>query len=200
MASSTQICNIAIGHLGSGKEIGSLEEKSQEAAICRRFYQISLEATLRDYSWPFATKIATLALIEETPNLEWSFSYRFPSDCLNIRKILSGVRNDTRQSRVPYKIGQDDGGLLLFTDQSLAQAEYTIIAPDTSRFPPDFVMAFSFRLASYLAPSITGGDPYRLGDKCFKLYAVEIDRAKASAMNEEQTDEEPESEFIRARD
>lgn len=200
MSASVEIANFALSHLGIGKEISSFDEKSAEASACDRFYDVALEAVLRDFAWPFATKIDALALVEEDPNDEWSFSYRYPSDCLHVRRILSGTRNDTRQSRVPYRIIQDDEGLLILTDLGEAEMEYTLRADDPVRYPPDFKMAFSFRLAAYIAPRITSGDRSKMREQMLQLYAYEISAAKATAGNEEQPDELPDSEFIRARD
>jgi len=200
MASSTEICNLALSHIGVGKEIANLEtEKSEEAAACRRFYDTARDEVLRDFTWPFATVMATLGLIEEDPNDEWSYSYRYPSDCLMFRRILSGQRTDTRDTRVPYKIAQDSSGTLIFTDQENAECEYTIREDDPLRYPPDFVLAFSFLLASYIAPRLTGGDPFKLGQRALQLYALQISKAQANAKNEEQPDIEPDSEFTRAR-
>ena len=57
---------MAISHLGVGKEIENFDtENSEEANACRRFYRVALEASLRDFSWPFATQNITLALIEK---------------------------------------------------------------------------------------------------------------------------------------
>ena len=202
MASSeTEICNLAISHLGIGKEIANLEtERSNEAAACRRFFETARDVTLRDFNWPFATKINELGLVEADPNDEWSFSYRYPTDCLKLRRILSGIRNDTRQSRVPYRVARDAAGLLIFTDTADAQVEYTIQEQTVSSFPPDFVMAFSFLLASYVAPRLTAGDPFKMGTRAIELYQVEISKAMAAAINEEQDEEYPDSEFIRVRD
>src|SRR3990167_2163908 len=137
MPSEVEICNMALGHLGVGKEIANLEtEKSTEASLCRRFYANTRDEALRDFPWPFATKLAALGLIEEDPNDEWGFSYRYPSDCLRLRRLLSGLRNDTRQSRAPYKIGKDDQGRLLFADLEDAEAEYTARITDPALFHP----------------------------------------------------------------
>lgn len=201
MASKVEIVNIALSHLAVGKEIANLEtENSQEARTARRLYETAKDATLRDFPWPFAMKTTVLALVEEEPNTEWGYSYRYPSDCLNVRRILSGLRNDTRQSRAPYRIGQDDSGLLIFTDQQDAELEYTMRADNPLLYPPDFVMAFSYYLAHLMAPQVTGGDQFRLGDKALKFYQFEISRAVSRAINEEQQEEDPESEFIRARE
>lgn len=201
MASKTEICNQSLSHLGIGKEIANFTtEASQEAQACRRFYDQALEATLRDFNWPFATKFAALGLIEEDPTTEWSYSYRYPTDCLKIRRILSGVRNDKRDTRVEYKVGQDDSGLLIYTDMEDAEIEYTLNATDPQFYPSDFTNALAFRLAMYIAPRLTGGDPFKMGDRAAKMYDYEVSRAKATALNEEQETVEAESEFIRARE
>lgn len=200
MASKVSIINIALSHLGISKEIANLEtEKSSEASAARRFYNVALEVTLRDFPWPFATRFAPLALIETSPNNEWGYSYRYPTDCLSIKRILSGIRNDTIQSRVPYRIVSDISGLLIYTDQESAEIEYILRATNPQFYSSDFIMAFSYYLGHLMAPRITGGDQFKLGDKALQLYLLEISRAVSRATNEEQAEEPPDSEFITAR-
>jgi len=201
MASTTEIANLVLNHCAVGKTISNLEtEQSEAARAIRRVYDIALDVTLRDFAWPFATKIAALALVAEEPNTEWGYSYRYPSDCLEMRRILSGVRNDTRQSRAPYKIAQDSAGLLIFTDEEDAQAEYTVRMTDPQRYPADFTLALSFYIAAIAAPTLTAGDQFKLGDRAGKMYAFEIARATTRGFNEEQPEELPEAEAIRARE
>lgn len=201
MASSTEICNIALSHLNIGKEIAALDtEQSQEASACRRFYDTALDAVLRDFNWPFSTKIDVLALIEEDPNDEWAYSYRYPTDCLKIRRVLSGVRNDNRQSRVEYKIARDDAGQVVFCDIEDAEIEYSVREEDPEKYPSDFILAFSYRLAGYIAPRLTKGDPYKLGEKAMQMYDIELSKAFGNAVNEEQAPMDVEAEIIRARE
>lgn len=201
MASKTEIFNMALSHLAVGKEVSNLEtEQSEEARVGRRFYDTALRATLSDFNWPFATRIVALALIEEEPNSEWAFSYRYPSDCLNIRRVLSGIRNDNRQTRAPYKMAGDDTGTIIFMDEEDAQIEYTKYIDNPLIYPADFTLALSYYLAAMAAPRLTGGDQFKLGDKALRMYAGELRRAEARAGNEEQAEEEPESEFVRARE
>lgn len=201
MASNTEICNLALAHLGTGKAIADLEsEQSEEATVCRRFYNLARETTLRDVEWPFATKIAAMQLISTNPNSEWDYSYQYPSDCLSVRRILSGIRNDTRQSKVEYRIAKGTSSKIVFTDEALAYMEYTERVEDEGLYPPDFVMAFSLRLASYVASRLSKGDPFKKFDSLMAMYKMEISQAKANAFNEEQMAEEPDSEFIRARE
>lgn len=201
MSSKVEICNLALSHIGVGKEIANLEtEASEEASACRRFFDPCRDIVLRDFPWPFATKIVTLALVEENPNDEWRYSYQQPADSIRLKRILSGIRNDTQQSRVPYRVVRGSSGNLIYTDQQNAELEYSFKETDPQRYPPDFVIALSFRLAGYLAPRLTGGDPFKLGQRSLEMYVFEIRRAEGSASNEEQRDMAPDSEFIRVRE
>lgn len=200
MASNTEILNLALGHLASGKEVGNMEtEKSNEARIGRRFYDIALDVLVKEHSWGFLTKITTLALVESEPNTEWGYSYRKPSDCESMRRILSGIRNDSRETRVPYKTAQDSSGILIFTDEDDAQLEYTIKATNPQLFTADFTLTFSYLLASLIAPNLTGGDQFGLGAKASGNYGVALSVSIANDINEQQVEELPESEFIRER-
>lgn len=199
-SSSTEICNLALSHLVVGKEIANLEtESSPEASACRRYYNTVRKQLLRDFSWPFAIKVASLSLVAENPTTEWAYSYRYPADCIKSKRIISGTRNETRQSRVPYQVVHDSTGRLIYTDQQDAVLQYIKNIEDTGQFFADFTMAMSFRLAFYIAPRVTGGDPFKLGERALKMYQVEIQRAQANAANEQQDEEAPDSEFVRMR-
>lgn len=201
MASKTDIANLALSHLGHGQDVSDLDlDTSAEARACRAFYDLCLEATLSDFSWPFATKITDLALIGEDPNDEWGYSYRYPLDCLRIRRLLSGINPDTRQSRVPFQLIADDSSGLIYTDEENAQAEYTVLVTNVTFMPSDFKLALSYRLAHYIAPRVSAGDPFKVGQMALSKYVMEIEKARANAANEEQAKELPESEFVRVRD
>ena len=200
MSSKTEIVNMALGHLATGKEVANIEtENSEEARVARRFYDTALGQTVGDAPWPFLTKIAALGLIEEEPNTEWGYSYQYPSDCARMRRILSGIRNDNRQSRVPYKIAWGTSGKIIFTDEVDAELEYTLLATDESLFDEAFILAFSYYLAVMMAPTLTAGDQFKLGNRAAELYTFTIGKARSAAFDEQQDEEEPEAEAIRSR-
>lgn len=191
---------MATSHLGVGKEIANIDtEQSEEASACRRFYDVARKSVLADLDWTFATKFAVLGLVEEDPSDEWDFSYRYPSDCITLRRILSGMRNDTQASRIPFKILKDDAGKLIYTDLESAEIEYTEDVEDPGYFSSEFTIALSFKLASLIAPRLTGGDPFKLKAEMLAQYELELGRAKKKNMNEETRDLLPESEFITTR-
>jgi hypothetical protein len=201
--SEAEICNLALSHIGVAKEIGNLEtDAGAEASACRRFYAITRNQVLRDFAWPFTTKYAALGLVAENPSeidQEWRFVYRYPSDCIKIRRIVSGIRPEPRQARIPFQIARDSVGQIIYTNRENAEAEYTILESDVSRYPDDFVQALSLRLAAYISPRLTGGDPFKVGTRALQLYQFEIARAQATAGNEEQPHEDPNSELERSR-
>lgn len=198
MASRIDIYNMALGHLAVTTTVASLTESTKERKTMDRFYETALDAVLRDRNWPFATKFKNPALVEEEPTDEWAFSYRYPTDCLYLRRLVLAAR--ASRVRVPFRIVSDDNGRLIYTDQEDALIEYTARITDPVRFPPDLVLALSFRLAAYAAPGLTRGDKDGLGDRALKLYIAELSLAGANALNEEQADQnQPDSEFISER-
>lgn len=208
MSTPTEICNLALTHLGIGKEIANLDsENSQEANACRRVFDVARQTTLRAMDWPFARKQVFLGLVTDFTALtqttglsyEWNYSYQVPSDSVKFLKILSLTRNDTRQSRVPYSLRNGTQYEEVYTDMQNAQGRYTLDVTDSSRFPADFVLGLSYKIAFLIAPRLTKGDPYKLKKQAEDEFFYTISRAKASALNEEQEEEDPDSEFIRER-
>lgn len=199
MSSTVDIWNMSLAHLGSAVTIASVNEKSAEALALRRFWESAKNATLRDYHWPFATKFASLQLTGEDAPSEWQYVYQYPNDCLDVRRIISGLRNDSADTRIPYLIGQSNSRLVIFTDQEDAEIEFTSKCDIVALWPADFAMAQSLRLAAYAAPQITKGDPFKLGPRAFQLYQLHIGRAASNSLNEQQLEQEPDDSFTRSR-
>lgn len=121
----------------------------------------------------------------------------------------------TAQTRIPYRIMADSAGGLLYTDcppvaaipatpnslaqPALPQLEYTAEQDTPAFYAADFCQALAYRMASYIAPALTGGDPFKLGQQALQMYQWAITTAQANAGNEEQPDQLPESEATRAR-
>lgn len=199
-ASITDICNMALAHLAQTDEIDNFETDTTEAAIlCRRFFATARDKTLRDYTWNFATQYLTAGLVESDPTTEWLYSYRYPSDCLMLRRILSGTRPDDGDSDIPYEVARDESGRVIYTDMEDAVIEYTIRETNPSFYTPDFTLALSALLAFYIAPKLTRGDKNKLGARAFDLYRLEIKRAWTNNLNEPVKHPEPDTKSIRAR-
>lgn len=195
---------MALSHLGVSIEVNSETERSKEASALRRFWEPTRDEVFRDFAWPFATVIEDLALVEDQPNSDWRYAYRYPSGAVTIRGLWTGngaSRKATVSNRTPYRISRDATGGLIYADIANADAvvEYTMIETDTERYPPDFVDALSLLLAAKIGPRVAGGDQFQLADRAYKMYWVRIGEAKANALNEQQVDQAPESDFITVR-
>lgn len=195
------ICNLALGHVGNSDGIASLTEASTPARACKQFYAQTVDEVLRDFDWPFARTFEALALVAEDPTTEWDFSYRYPNGALAVRRILSDAgRVDTAATRVPWILGRDSAGLLLFADKADAVVAYTARVDAVGLYPPDFGQAVALKLAAWIAPQVTGGDPAKLGARAFGLYREQLELAQLNALLEERQDLAPESDFLSARD
>lgn len=201
MSSSTEICNMALYHLGASQRIQNLEtDKGQAATSCRTFYEIARDEVFEDFAWPFARTREFLALVEESPTDDWGYAYQYPANASNLIKIPSGTRNETKSSMIAYEVAYGDSGKLIYTDQSEAEIIYTKKITDTARYSAKFIMALSYKLAGYIAASVTGGDPFKLKAQADANYQIAIMQARANALNEERSEPLPESEFITGRE
>ena len=192
MPSKTEIVNMAISHLGQGDLVSNIDtDTSSEALTARLFYDIARKTALRDHPWPFATKYAALGLIEEDPNDDWEFSYQYPSDCLRFLYITgSPVATDT----IPHLISGDGNRRIILTNMEDAECKYIRDITNTALFQDDFVLAFSYYLASLMALRITG-DRQKMLD-CMSIYKRLIEDAKCNAGNEETIDLDPDYDAI----
>lgn len=202
----TSICNLALSHLASSAEVTNIDDdRTKEAKACRRFFDVARDRILRAFPWPFATRIEPLALVADYTDdntAEWDYSYRYPSEALTLRKLQNAYhqRSDIRATRVSYRIAGDASGRLVLTDEVDAIAEYTAKVEDPELFDSDFVMTLSFYLASLIAPRVTAGDQFKLGQVAYQHALAELESARAAALREEQDDVEPDAEMILVRE
>jgi hypothetical protein len=201
VTSKTQIVNIALMRMGVSQSVANVDtENSREALSARLIFNDERDFVLRDFPWPFATAYAELGLgsgsATSPANRDWTFAYRYPSDCMFARRLVTeNGRNDTNPP--PFRLGRDAQGRLIFTNEQDAQLEYTASVTDAGEFDPLFVSMLAWRLAASMAPSLS-----RLKDMAktaLEMYAVDKSTAQARALNEQQQEQPAESEFISAR-
>lgn len=144
----TNICNIALGRLGSSR-ILDISENSTEARACALQYPILRDELLRMHRWNFATKRGALTALVAAPAFGWSKQYSLPSDCLHVNQL-----NGFEENQEPRK--WEIEGKYLLTDESEAQIRYTARVTDPAQFDALFVSALSCMLASRIAKDITG--------------------------------------------
>jgi hypothetical protein len=146
-ADETSICNLALGKIGD-KTITSLDESSNQARACKRFYAQCRDELLRMHPWNFAIARAQLSKLPTAPVFGWAAQYQLPTDLIRIRSF-----NDVEVWDVGTQF-ELEGGLLL-TDMDEAKIRYVRREENANKYDPLFVTALATLIASEIAFPLT---------------------------------------------
>jgi len=178
MASDVEISNMALAHIGDIANISSLTEQSVQAQYCSAYLPIARDTLLEMHTWRFASVRQSLALVGSTIS-EWTYAYAVPANMLKALAVhavdaisdysaplltnplipsMNLVRSYGAYTPQPFVIEVDANGVdVIYTNQVTATLRYTQRVTNSAKFPPLFVMALSWHLASLLAGSIIKG-------------------------------------------
>lgn len=89
-------------------------------------------------------------------NGDWTYAYRWPSDCLFARRVLNNIGLQRAFDPNPpiWRKGRDANGLLIYSNQPDAELEYTVIDCDALYADDLFIDHFTWRLAAAIAPGL----------------------------------------------
>jgi hypothetical protein len=200
LTTEAQLCNIALLRVGERQTIDSLEETTEAARSCKALYAPARDACLAELWWTFATQRAVLAETTEERD-GWTYAYAMPSDCLAPRYVYAGIRNPAPEVRIRFASELNDAGdgFLILGDFEAADCPliYTARIENVTLFPPVFVDALAWRLASDLALGLTVKPQVGLAMR--QGYQAALNRAMASDLRIGQDDTLPDSELISIR-
>lgn len=183
MASTIDIANLALSHLGDSANISDFDEGSAQADHCRRFYPIARDALFEMHDWSFATRRVALALISDPPDATWEFAYAIPNGYIKAIAVLAEDADDDQGQRFDIE-ADDEGNRIVFTNVENAIMRYVKRIEDTARFSPLFVNALSRLLASYVAgPLIKGSEGATMASQQYKTFVLELGAAAGSDSN-----------------
>ena len=181
MTSEVQIARLALQHLGDRYDITSLTEASPEAEQVNLVFDNVRDMVLREHPWKFARKYTTPASLAGVVPGNWSYMYTYPSDAMRVIRIVNPLGDD--KTPIRFEIARNSADLrVVLTNESEPTLEYTKQVTDPQQFDPQFVIAFSYRLAQYIAMPITGDRQVMADMK--SMADIEIGKAKASDANE----------------
>jgi hypothetical protein len=182
VASSVDICNLALAHLGDDATVSSLSppDGGTQAEHCARFYPIARDALLEMHAWRFAVK--RVALAEVTNDLDsWQYAYALPNGCLRPLSVLLPESTDDTATQDFVVETDANGTAIVYTNAEMATLRYISAVTDTTKFTPLFVTAFSWLLASYLAGPVT--KDAKVKESAYKVAMAEFARAAAADSN-----------------
>jgi len=176
MASAVDICNLALGHIGNKAEVTAIvpPDGSAEAAQCGKFYPIARDECLSEFDWGFAKRRQVLAQISGTAPSGWEYWYTVPNPYLVSRHLVVEEYDTPVQFSTE---SHETHGTIILANTNNAELWYTAIITDTTKYPPLFIHALSWLLASYLSLPLTR-DP-KIKEISVQQYNANMGKAKA---------------------
>jgi hypothetical protein len=202
------ICNLALARLGDKATVSSIDppEGSAQASHCATFYPLARDIALEARRWGFNTTRDSTPALMENPQPGWRFAYALPNQCMKVLKVVPAQFADrwwaTDICDHPFKreIEELTQQELILSNVPNAVIIYQRYVDDTTKFPPQFISAMAWLLASYLAGPIVKGDAGRkAGQAAYQAYTLEISQAATldAQQNKPRQNRVPDS--IRAR-
>ena len=142
------ICSTALVMIGANT-ITSFSDDSTEANVCNTVYEDILKSSLTRHRWRFATEQKQLSLLTATPTGRYAYAYQLPTD----PELLQLITLTVNDLVIPYERYGDIVYLDNYGSTSSVICDY-IFRQDEGEFPPHFILALQYQLASLFAGSI----------------------------------------------
>lgn len=190
------IANLVLANLEISREITSVDtEQSAEASLIRRHYDRSLQKVLEDFPMAESTRYAVLGLVATAPTDDWGFAFRYPSDCVFARRLVT-VLGREEPNPPPFKVGSDAQGLLLYTNINPATLEYTFLLTDQKLFSSAFEEALAWHIAAKCTSLSRMKDAKKIA---MAMYQSCLTQSDLKTAREQQQQPELDSAMMRAR-
>ena len=185
VTTETEICNMALGLIGSKRLTALAADNSVEAIHCRLHYYQARDVLLRSHIWSFAITRKTLSE-HFTPSSEFGYGFVLPDDFLRMKEGYDLAINDSK----PFFIESNSTGKLsILTDDRTVSLVYIRQVTDVAQFDPLFVDLLVYTLAMRLLFPLAGTSATSLSMRKILLEELERLWRRYRAVNrQEQTD------------
>lgn len=150
MSSKVSICSGASLLVGAAP-LSDINDNSTPARLTLNLFDDVQDELLRAHPWGFATKRVKLSPLVSKPAYGFKYEFNIPSDMIRLLRIDS------------FYTGQDfklEGNKILANVSALDLC-YVFRNTDIETWPPDFVNAVKYELASQIAYPIAKSDTLR---------------------------------------
>lgn len=162
MATSVDICNLALNLLGESDEVLSINppDGGELAGTCARWYPHAVKSVFEEFDWHFATKreeLAKYSQLDETL-YQWKYSFALPAQC--IRVINAGMREDRHLLPIEFEVelGQQETGRALYCNVEHPVLTYVAANQNATTYPAYFVDCVVTKLAAMLVGPLRRSD------------------------------------------
>lgn len=149
MPSPLEIINLALRRVGV-RPILSLTDGSEACAVANDTFPVVRDSLLRNHTWKFAKKQATLAQYGVAPTYDYVYAFLLPDDCLFVVSMKDqGI----------YNILNINGIKVLVSNDANAQITYRSQVTNTGLWDANFTASFVLKLAAEFALSLVKNYP-----------------------------------------
>ena len=196
--SEVSIVNNALTFLGESRII-CLADNTKPAREANATYADISDSFLAAYNWSFTKTRAQLPALVSAPLFQYNHQYKIPTDCLRLLQIGEysvGLDLSDYRGSDTSDFALEEGNILTNLGAPL-HIKYIKRVEDTALFPPNFVMAFSMKLAELLAEPLTQSDQKR--QRAVDAFAREIRNAIRANAIELPPSKLPDDEWLMSR-
>lgn len=201
-----KIYNLTLSALLLAEEVIDIDtNKTNNVSVLNRFYDIALESTLQDLDLDSLSQPITLELLADLAstdaNVPWEYVYKYPTNCVFLRRIESLVPTDNKSTHISKRTGLYEGQKAIFTNEFQAIGECIPKDVPLEALSPMAGLSVSYSLASLSAPLIVGKGAKKLRESIEQRYIISKLQAQEtdSLENFNYESEWQRSEFVEAR-
>lgn len=197
MATAIDICNLALARLGDRATVASIDppEGSVQADHCARFYPLAKETALAAHAWRFALTRRRLPVLDVEPVGASGRYFALPADCLAVVSVTPAEGWTPALDPMLFTTENVNGARAVVADADSVVCRYVSAKTQEDAFPPEFVDALAWLLASYLAGAmIAGSSGSTVAANALQFYQNALQnavRADARFLNERDRPRDP---------
>ena len=148
----TNICNQALGRIGSPHVMDIDDAESKSARVCKETWELAVREVSRASDWNCMKERVSLGRLTEAPAFEWSYQFQLPANFISLVELngvaVTGMLGDD------WEIEADK----LLTDAEEAKVRFIGYNERTHEWDALFVNALVVLLASKIALPIRQDD------------------------------------------
>ncbi len=203
-----EIYNLALGALLLSRRVSDVDtDQNNEVDVLNTHWDVAFNMTLEDMDLDSTCNQEALELLDQDNEDydDFTYIYRYPTNCAFFRRIKSTILKDVRSTRIPMRIAMFDDGVTnqkaIFTNEVEAIGEFLANDLPLSSLSYHACLCIAYKLAWLSASLATGKGADRLKKEIEEKYV--ITKAQAQAMDQRENfnfeDDDVQSEFSQAR-